>query len=59
MQVTINLKVMTATVTTAPVPARTRWLLEAPVTSTLLALAVPNVLVMTRIASWPAPPAPA
>jgi MATE family, multidrug efflux pump len=37
---------MTATVATAPLAARTRRLLEAPVTPTLLALAVPNVLVM-------------
>jgi MATE family, multidrug efflux pump len=37
---------MTATVTSAPVAARTRRLLEAPVTSTLLALAAPNMLVM-------------
>src|SRR5262245_31464983 len=46
MQVTINLQVMTATVATAPFAARTRRLLEAPVTSTLLALAAPNALVM-------------
>jgi putative MATE family efflux protein len=37
---------MTATVATAPLAARTRRLLEAPVTPTLLALAAPNVLVM-------------
>src|SRR4029453_17849057 len=43
---TINLQVMTATVATAPLAARTRRLLEAPVTPTLLALAAPNVLVM-------------
>jgi MATE family, multidrug efflux pump len=46
MQVTTNLKVMSATVAAAPVAARTRQLLEAPVTRTLLGLAVPNVLVM-------------
>ena len=37
---------MSATVAAAPVAARTRRLLEAPVTSTLLGLAAPNVLVM-------------
>jgi putative MATE family efflux protein len=49
MQVTINLKVMgSTTILTAapPLAARTRRLLEAPVLSTLLALAAPNVLVM-------------
>jgi putative MATE family efflux protein len=45
VQVTINLKVMSATVVT-PGAARTRRLLEAPVTPTLLGLAAPNVLVM-------------
>ena len=37
---------MSATVAAAPVAARTRRLLEAPVTRTLLGLAAPNVLVM-------------
>ena len=37
---------MSATVAAAPVALRTRRLLEAPVTSTLLRLAAPNVLVM-------------
>jgi putative MATE family efflux protein len=47
MQVTINLKVMSATTVVAPpMAARTRRLLEAPVVSTLLGLAAPNVLVM-------------
>ena len=37
---------MTATVVAAPLSARTRRLLQAPITSTLLRLAAPNVLVM-------------
>ena len=37
---------MSATVAAAPVALRTRRLLEAPVTATLLRLAAPNVLVM-------------
>jgi putative MATE family efflux protein len=47
MQVTINLQVMSSTTLAAPpLAARTRRLLEAPVLSTLLTLAAPNVLVM-------------
>jgi MATE family, multidrug efflux pump len=46
VQVTIILQVMAATVTAAPLAARTRRLLDAPVLPTLLGLAAPNVLVM-------------
>jgi MATE family, multidrug efflux pump len=47
MQVTTNLQVMSATVVAAaPLAARTKRLLEAPVARTLLGLAAPNVLVM-------------
>jgi putative MATE family efflux protein len=49
-QVTIILQVMSLTAAAAPAPSsissRTRQLLEAPVASTLLRLAAPNVLVM-------------
>jgi MATE family, multidrug efflux pump len=45
-QVTINLQVMSTAVATPPMAVRTRRLLDAPVTPTLLRLAAPNVLVM-------------
>ena len=47
LQVTINLQAMAiASVAAPPLAARTQRLLEAPVASTLLRLAAPNVLVM-------------